>query len=97
LENKIPVVKIKLMATELGEFPIVTIRNHAGEITIIDLTPTKEDKVIARFLAGDDNVPPEVGIVKGNTLPLSGKIESRAQQGTPTVHRVIEMTSKAVA
>jgi hypothetical protein len=61
------------VSVELDKFPIITIRNHAGEVTIYDFTPTREDKLIRAFRRGE-NVPPEFGTVDptGQILTIGG-------------------------
>lgn len=62
---------IKLMAVELGEFPKVTVRNHARETTVIDFTPTEEDRFIREFPAGNTNIPSTFGTISRSGIRLT--------------------------
>jgi hypothetical protein len=67
------------MALSKAELSHVEVKNHAtGEVTVFDLRPTIDDRLIGGFFSGrlsKKDIPPEFGIVEGvgdYSLTLNG-------------------------
>lgn len=75
----------------MEKFPIVTITNHAGEVTITDFTPTAEDQLIGRFFDGKTNIPPTIGTISrsGIRLTIGGDPEDTQPESRPEPKAIV--------